>query len=271
MLSALIFDVDGTLADTETAHCAAFNAAFAQMGLDWHWDRDTYQRLLAVSGGVERMAQFWRETDPEAASSPGAEATLRALHQAKTRFYTGSTSGSAASGPLALRPGVLRLMREARASGLRLAIATTTTPANIAALLQPHLGAQWERWFDAIGDGHSAPVKKPHPQVYTQVLSRLGLDARSVIAFEDSANGLRAATAAGLATVVTPTAWTRHDGFAGALAVLPSLGEPDVSSPELCVDVARLRRWHASFWRDSAAPARRRAPLIQSQLEPELL
>jgi HAD superfamily hydrolase (TIGR01509 family) len=233
-LRALVFDVDGTLADTESAHCAAFNRAFADTGLDWHWDAPLYTRLLEVSGGKERMLHYWRHVrgDAEATQEGERAERIARLHELKTSHY----EALVAQGAVRMRPGVLELIAAARRAGLRLAIATTTSPANIEALMRSALGAQWREDFEVIEDAASAPRKKPDPQVYLQALQRLGLDARECLAFEDSANGLLAARAVGLATIVTPNAFTAHHDFSGALRVLPSLAG---------VGVADLRAWHA--------------------------
>lgn len=233
MIKALIFDVDGTLADTETVHLEAFNHAFRQEGLDWHWDLPLYTRLLEISGGKERIAHYWRSVEPERTElAAGAlDATIARLHEIKTAYYENAVN----QGAVTLRPGVLALMNEARSQGLQLAIATTTSPVNIAALLRSAIGADWRSHFLAIGDASNAPVKKPHPQVYLKVLADMNLPAAQCVAFEDSANGLKAATAAGLATVVTPNGFTAHHDFSGALRVVPDLSQ---------VNLARLKEWH---------------------------
>ena len=233
MLKALVFDVDGTLADTESVHRAAFNQAFAALGLDWHWDETLYTALLEISGGKERMLHYCAQRLPgqnELCGMALPEAITR-LHARKTQAYEAAVQG----GALQLRPGVLALLQEARSQGLLLAIATTTSPANIAALLGRALGPHWRSYFSAIGDAATAPHKKPHPQVYLQVLAAMGLEPAQCLAFEDSGNGLQASRAAGLATVITPTHYTAHHDFTGALQVLPDLG---------AVDLACLRRWH---------------------------
>lgn len=233
-LQALIFDVDGTLADTERVHLAAFNQAFAEMGMDWVWSEAQYTELLEVSGGKERIGHYWRQVnaDVTALSTQALQDRINRIHELKTAHYEAAVN----SGAVALRPGVLALMDEALAAGVQLAIATTTSPVNIAALLRHAIGADWRLNFSAIGDASTAPIKKPHPQVYLQMLDALHLPAGQCLAFEDSSNGLRAASAAGLATIVTPNAFTAHHDFAGARKVLPDLRG--------CT-LAQLRQWHA--------------------------
>lgn len=232
MLSALIFDVDGTLADTESVHLDAFNHAFREEGFDWHWDVPLYTQLLETSGGKERILSYWRSVQPDLKELDGGavQATVARLHEIKTAYYENAVS----SGAVSLRPGVLALMDEARSQGLQLAIATTTSPVNIAALLRSAIGPDWRTHFLAVGDASNAPVKKPHPQVYQKVLADMGMAAAQCVAFEDSANGLKAAMAAGLPTVITPNSYTAHHDFTGALRVVPDLSQ---------VGVSRLREW----------------------------
>jgi beta-phosphoglucomutase-like phosphatase (HAD superfamily) len=234
-LEALIFDVDGTLADTESAHLAAFNQAFAEFGLDWRWDEALYTELLNISGGKERILHYWRTAQPalRELEAMAVQDTVERLHELKTAAYESAVNDGAVS----LRPGVLRLMDEALAAGVQLAIATTTSPVNIAALLRRALGPDWRMNFTAIGDASTAPIKKPHPQVYLQMVDALQLAPAQCLAFEDSSNGLRAATAAGLATVITPTRYTAQHDFSGALRVLPDLSQ---------TTLAQLRQWHAA-------------------------
>ena len=216
-LQALIFDVDGTLAETEELHRHAFNAAFAEAGLDWHWDQAAYAGLLEVTGGKERIARHMA----------GAPARLdadavRRLHAAKTAHYVAAVE----AGQVALRPGVRRLLMEARGAGLRLAIATTTSPANVDALLRATLGAEGIGWFDVVGAGDMVPHKKPAPDIYCWVLDRLGLPAARCIAFEDTPNGLHSARGAGIPTVVTTSLYGGTAGFEDALLVVDGLGDP---------------------------------------------
>lgn len=222
-LKALIFDVDGTLADTESVHMAAFNHAFAEMGMDWVWTEALYTELLEISGGKERILHYWRQVNPgiKEMDAHALQDRINHIHEIKTAAYENAIN----TGVVKLRPGVLELMDQALAAGLQLAIATTTSPVNIAALLRRAVGDNWRKHFSAIGDASTAPLKKPHPQVYLQMLDALQLPASQCIAFEDSANGLRAATAAGLATVITPNPFTAHHNFEGALRVVPDLSQ----------------------------------------------
>ncbi len=224
VLTTLIFDVDGTLADTERdGHRVAFNQAFAEAGLDWRWDSDLYRRLLAVSGGKERILYYLEQVRPDNAV-PGDPAEFVArLHVAKTRIYTDML----AQGVIPLRPGVRRLLNEARRGGFRLAIATTTTPDNVTALLEHSLGSQAPGWFEVIAAGDIVAHKKPAPDIYLYAMRRMGVSADECLAFEDSGNGLQSARAAGLATVITISDYTRDHDFDGAVLVLDSLGEPD--------------------------------------------
>lgn len=247
MLNALIFDIDGTLADTETVHRQAFNAAFKQSGLDWEWDEELYTKLLLIAGGKERIAHYWAQVDPNRAGNSLAKQTIDRIHAIKTGEYERRVAG----GQLALRPGMLRLIREAHAAGMPMAIATTTTPANVEALLSTPLGKDWRSYFVAVCDASTPGRKKPSPDIYFAALSALNRTAAECLAFEDSENGLRAATAAGIPTLITPTAYTAMHDFDGALVVVPHLGDPDTpmaqrltGTDQRWVDLAALRRWH---------------------------
>ncbi|OHC66468.1 MAG: haloacid dehalogenase [Rhodocyclales bacterium GWA2_65_20] len=220
MMQALIFDVDGTLADTERdGHRVAFNAAFREAGLPWNWDVRRYGELLSVSGGKERMAHYARQVAPDLAARPDFDAFIRKLHTLKTVHYVQLVAG----GALPLRPGMANMIREARKAGLKLAIASTTSPENVAALLRASLAHDAESWFDVIGAGDIVAAKKPAPDIYFWVLERLGLPAADCLAIEDTAHGLKAALAAGIPTLVTENGYTRGQDFTGAVAVLPDL------------------------------------------------
>jgi beta-phosphoglucomutase-like phosphatase (HAD superfamily) len=219
---ALIFDVDGTLADTEEAHRRAFNRAFQRFGLPWHWDHEEYRRLLDVAGGKERLAAYIAGKPMLGGETARWLARIPEIHAEKTRLYGAMVGG----GALTLREGVLRLIDEALTAGCRLAIATTTSPENVDALLRSALGERGRELFAVVACGDEVPAKKPAPDIYRLALQRLGLGAADAVAFEDSEHGLAAARAAGVWTVVTPTYWTADGDFSGAGLVLPSLGGP---------------------------------------------
>ncbi|WP_198598312.1 HAD-IA family hydrolase [Mangrovicella endophytica] len=217
-MNAFIFDVDGTLAETEELHRTAFNQAFAEAGLGWNWDEALYGELLKVSGGKERLHRYIETLGPDAPELPLPAAELvPKLHARKTVFYGEGVTG----GALKLRPGIANLVAEAKRRGVRLAIATTTTRENVDALLTATLGTIAD--FEVFACGDMAKAKKPAPDIYHLALRELDLPAAACLAFEDSENGLRAAKAAGLRCVVTPALYTRGEDFSAADLVADDL------------------------------------------------
>lgn len=216
--SALIFDVDGTLAETEGIHRRAFNAAFLECGVEWYWDRCTYKKLLRVAGGKERLRAYARIQPPPRRWS---DAEIAELHQVKTRHYMRLT----AQHTCRLRPGVEAFIEAAVARRQTLAIATTTTPGNVEDLLSRALGRHWRSLFAAVVAGDEVARKKPAPDVYLEALLRLGQPADGCLAIEDSANGLKAAASAGIAVLITRSEYFHDDDFSSALAVVDELTE----------------------------------------------
>jgi len=250
-LQAVIFDVDGTLADTERhGHRVAYNQAFDDLGTEWEWSEDLYGDLLQIEGGPERLAHYIDEYHPRFEPTEGRAAFVGNAHQRKNAHY----HALLAAGEVPLRRGVKRLMEEVRASGLRLAIASSSLRANVHALLTHVLDPGAENWFDAIVTGDDVTCKKPDPEIYQRVLDRLGLPPSACIAIEDSPNGCRAALRAGLVTVVTTSTYTGDHAFDGAVLVADSLGDPGHAwnvvmgdgGGASCLDVAGLRRLHAT-------------------------
>ncbi len=252
-LEAIIFDVDGTIAETERdGHRRAFNAAFVAAGFEWHWDPVLYGELLEVAGGQDRIRHFWERfgIKPPGLDPAGLAAEL---HRAKTAHYLELLQ----SGTIPLRPGVRRLWQEARAEGVRLAIATTAMPEGVRALLEHSAGAGVSDWFEVIAAGDVVPNKKPAPDIYLYVLERIGLGPEACVAIEDSDNGVQAAQAAGIRTlVVTVNHYTVHQDFSGVPLVVDGLGEPGIP-PQVfrgdlhgrdCVDLAVLRALHRQMW-----------------------
>ena len=225
VLRAILWDVDGTLAETELAgHRQAFNAAFADHGLPWHWDPTTYRRLLTVGGGRERIAAWMEQlSDGCGPGSPvPADELLDRLVASKKQHY----SELLQQGHLPLRPGVARLIAAAAAAGLPQLIVTTSSRAAVQALIQSSLGdlaSAFSGWIC----GDDVARKKPDPEGYRLALTRLGLAASAVLAVEDSPQGLAAAAAAGLPTLVTLSELTRSEplqAFDAAVAVVDGLG-----------------------------------------------
>lgn len=213
MFKALIFDVDGTLAETEEAHRTAFNDAFAAFGLGWDWSRELYRNLLKTTGGKERMQEYAAQLGLDPGSIPLAE-----IHVAKTVRY----GAMIREGAVPLRPGIANLLADASANGVRLAVATTTSLPNVDALIKGTLGVAADAVFEVIAAGDMVTAKKPAPDVFQLALTGLGLAADDCLAFEDSRNGLKSALGSGLACLVCPSWYTRADDFTGATAIVDS-------------------------------------------------
>ncbi|MBI1175639.1 MAG: HAD-IA family hydrolase [Sideroxydans sp.] len=222
-IKAIIFDVDGTLADTEDAHRIAFNKTFAENGLDWNWDVALYDKLLKVTGGKERIKYFVSDFLSDYQKPENFDEFVKHLHQVKTSHYTAML----ADGHIPLRPGIRQFINDARAAGLLLAIATTTSPENVDALLSVGLGKDWESYFASVGCGDIVPLKKPAPDIYNWVLQQTGLAPQECIALEDTNNGLRASLAAGIKTYITVNNYTSNQDFTGAAAVFDDLSDLD--------------------------------------------
>ena len=213
---ALLWDVDGVLAETERdGHRVAFNLAFEAGGLPWRWDETRYGDLLRVSGGRERLLADMATRADAPPLARDREALARALHASKNGFYAQLVG----SGAIALRDGVLELMQECLSRGLRMGIASTTSRANVEALLRYHLGAAWQGWFAAIVCGEDVQRKKPDPEVYVRALRQLGVGALQSVAIEDAPAGVAAARAAGVPVLVTRSAYFGATAVAEAIAI----------------------------------------------------
>lgn len=220
-LEALIFDVDGTLAETEEAHRRSFNEAFAAFGVDWNWDEELYRKLLQVTGGKERILHYIDAWKPQ--SSEVALARFAEIYEETSARY----AALVASGSAPARPGVRRLITEAHERGVRLAIATTSLRGSVDLILRAILGEEGPSWFAVIAAGDVVAHKKPAPDVYRFAVDGLACGPGCCVAIEDSENGIKAARAAGLPVLAAPSYYLKGDDFSLATSVLTDLGEPN--------------------------------------------
>lgn len=220
---ALIFDCDGVLVDTERdGHLVAFNQAFAELGIDAHWDEALYDRLLQTGGGKERMTAYFNEFGwPE--THPDQTALIAALHKRKSEIFLDLID----QGKLTLRPGIARIIDEAIVAGLKLAVCSTSKLESVQGCLNL-AGADRVARFERVLAGDIVSRKKPDPEIYNLASAELGVPPASCIVIEDSGIGCRAAVAAGMRTVITTSAFTRNEQFDGAFMVTEELGDgPD--------------------------------------------
>lgn len=241
-LEALLWDVDGTVAETERdGHRVAFNQAFEAAGLPWHWDVAHYGALLEVTGGRERLLADMASRGDAPHRAEDREALARHLHALKNERYARLVE----AGAIAARPGVLEVMREARAAGLRQAIVTTTSRSNVQALFARLLGDDWAAGFEVVCCGEDTRRKKPDPEVYLLALQALGLVPAAALAIEDSTPGSQAAGAAGVPLLLRTSVYFHDDG-------LPEGVVGWLCPPDAPIDLALLRRVHAELGRVTA-------------------
>ena len=241
MIKAIIFDCDGVLVDTERdAHRVGFNRAFAQFGIDAEWSIELYAKLLLTAGGKERMVVYFDEFGWPAGTETQEQkdALILDLHKAKTQI----TSDIVADLPV--RPGILRIIDEAMANGVKLGVCTTSNPKFIDAVLDL-FGPERKAAFSFVHAGDVVKKKKPNPEIYELAKQTLGLPVNECIVIEDSRNGLLAATGAGYPTLITVSTYTAEEDFSEAAAVVPELGDAPNAEVTLA-DLARLATAHAA-------------------------
>jgi HAD superfamily hydrolase (TIGR01509 family) len=227
-MTALLFDCDGVLADTERyGHLPAFNLMFEEKGVPAHWSEDEYAEKLKIGGGKERMASMFADPSfvqeagiPE--DDTGRKELLVTWHKSKTAHF----KQLVADGKIPPRSGIHRIVNEALDAGWTVAVCSTSAEESVRAVFERAAGA------DAAGRvtffcGDIVPAKKPAPDVYLLAVEKLGLDKADTLVVEDSRNGLRAAVAAGLHCLVTVNGYTRAENFDEATLVVSELGDPD--------------------------------------------
>jgi HAD superfamily hydrolase (TIGR01509 family) len=241
-MTAIVFDCDGVLADTERfGHLPAFNQTFKEFGLPLEWSEEVYGERLQIAGGKERMAS---ELTPEFIASNGlpgdaeGKATLlAALHRRKTEIYTDMV----ATGKLPPRPGITRIIAAAQDAGWKLAVASTSAEPSVRAILERAAGSDRAARFDAVLAGDCVAHKKPAPDIYLLALATLQLEPSDVLVVEDSRNGFEAATSAGLRSVITVNGYTEHEDFSRAALVVSSLGDPGGESTVVLANASPAR------------------------------
>ena len=221
-LAAILFDVDGTLANTEYAHLKAFNLAFKEADLEWQWSVNLYKKLLAITGGRERIRYYIENYVSNFEASKPLSEFIGELHQVKSKYYAQQLD----QGAIQLRPGVERIIKEARKEEVRLAIATTTSPENIDALFACTLGKEAINWFEIIGAGNIVEKKKPAPDIYNYVMEKMSLTPAACMAIEDSEPGIASASAAGVPVIAALNEFTSEHNFEGAALLMNNFGEP---------------------------------------------
>lgn len=222
-LKGIIFDVDGTIADTEEIHRQAFNHTFKEYDMDWHWPEDDYREILLISGGKERFRKYLSEDEELKNKIDNHEDFVQELHKSKSEHYRKLLKSDA----IKFRPGVIRLINEAREQGIQIGVATSSSMANLRTLFKEILNIEPNELFNSIVTSDTVQDKKPSPAAYQCVLAGLGLSADNCIAIEDTQNGNLAALGAGLKTIITTHSYTIDNDFTGASLVLNHLGEPD--------------------------------------------
>jgi HAD superfamily hydrolase (TIGR01509 family) len=258
MIKAVLWDVDGTLAETERdGHLVAFNRAFEALKIPWRWSEQRYGELLTVAGGRERLHHDMRLQAEAPPDRRQCEALAKQVHQLKNELY----AEIVASGQLRLRGGVRELLEDCARAGLRMGIVTTTSRSNAQALLGRHFGNDWKSNVDALVCAEEAPKKKPDPQAYLLALDALQLNSQEAVAIEDAPAGVSSARTAGVPVIVTRSYFFAAARFEGALAVGPSLSQiegwnPAADGNSTRIGLDQINRWHAQSCRDGSTHAR---------------
>ena len=244
-LGAILWDVDGTLAETERdGHRVAFNLAFEQLGFPWRWSIERYGELLHVAGGRERLIADL-ETQPDAPDDPAERKALAAeVHRLKNSYYANLVSDCG----LSFRPGVVELFDECERRGVPMGITTTTSRSNLDALMAVNLGPAWKGRFAAVVNGEDVTRKKPDPEVYERAVTEMGISPAEAVAVEDTPDGVAAARGAGVPVMVARSSYFSDAVIDGAIAIGPGLDSRAGWIPEAANDTGRVTLNDIANW-----------------------
>ena len=223
-LSAVLFDVDGTFAETEDYHRKSFNESFKEFGLDWFWDEAIYKELINIGGGKERIMYHLKKAWPEMLGYKNLSNYIDSIHKIKNEIYEDYIKES----KIETRPGVIRLIKELKKNKIKVALVSSTSEINLINLFKLGLKIEADKYFDLIAHGDCTRLKKPSSEIYEWALEKLQLPPDACISIEDSPRGLESSFGANIKTIITPSKLTKDEDFKGAKLVVSDLGEPKV-------------------------------------------
>jgi HAD superfamily hydrolase (TIGR01509 family) len=216
-LKAIIFDVDGTIANTEyRGHLPACNEAFATLGYPIQWTWEEFKEMQVLAGNAVRMRKSLSEWQPEM-SEVELDTAVAELVVLKKKFYIEKYLPD-----LPLREGVVEIMEEALARGIRLAVVSMSYEAQVNALLSNHLPQIYPLFKPILGK-ESGPKTAPDSPLYTRCMAELGTSLAETLVIEDSEEGFLAARRVGIPTAVIYNEYTFGKNFAGAQLVARNL------------------------------------------------
>ncbi|GMI72209.1 hypothetical protein like AT3G48420 [Hibiscus trionum] len=243
--SALLFDCDGVLVDTEKdGHRVSFNDTFNEKELGVTWDVDLYGELLKIGGGKERMTAYFNKTgwpDNAPKSEEERKQFIASLHKRKTELFMALIENRL----LPLRPGVAKLIDQALEKGVKVAVCSTSNEKAVSAVVSCLLGPERAEQIQIFA-GDVVPRKKPDPAIYTLAANTLSVEPSSCVVVEDSAIGLAAAKAAGMTCIVTKSGYTDDEDFLNADAVFDCIGDPPEERFDLAFCASLLEKQYVS-------------------------
>ena len=222
LLNAVLFDVDGTISETEDLHRKSFNESFREFNLDWFWDEAIYKELINIGDGKGRIEYYIKRAWPEMLEYKNLTKYINSIHKVKNEIFEDHILES----DIKPRPGVQRLIEELKENKIRVVLVSSTSKENLVKLFNEGLDINISN-FDLVAHGDCTENKRPSPEIYEWVLEKLRLPAQSCVAIEDSLRGLESAKNANIKVLVTPSIFTRDEDFTDAKVVVSDLGEKD--------------------------------------------